>query len=325
MRTHCEKCAEEINRSGFDILISHPCVFFATSPIGKLVNIPKILYLAEPKRSLYEAAPTLPWQALDRRGYKRYSPNWTRKYFKNLLLIQALREQLRQERENAAAYNLILVNSLYSRESVLRAYGLDSKVCYLGIDTSRFKPIDTEKDDFVLGVGSYTRNKNIEFTIKSVARLPSPKPRFIWVGNMPGESYINTLVDLASQLQVEFVPKILITDQELINLYNSARVMVYAPRLEPFGLTPLEASACGLPVVGVAEAGVRETVINGKNGFLVENSEQAMADAIQRLLDDPELAATISKTCREWVEESWTMEAAIDRLLEFINELFPKN
>jgi glycosyltransferase involved in cell wall biosynthesis len=44
--------------------------------------------------------------------------------------------------------------------------------------------------------------------------------------------------------------------------------MAYAPRLEPLGLAPLEAGACGLPVVAVAEAGVRETVVDGITGSL---------------------------------------------------------
>ena len=64
----------------------------------------------------------------------------------------------------------------------------------------------------------------------------------------------------------------LITDEELVILYNKAKLVVYTPYMEPFGLVPLEAMSCGTPVVGVNEGGVMETVLNGKTGILVERN-----------------------------------------------------
>ena len=60
----------------------------------------------------------------------------------------------------------------------------------------------------------------------------------------------------------------LISDEELVLLYNKAKMVVYAPYCEPFGLVPLESMSCGTPVVGVGDGGVKETVINGKTGIL---------------------------------------------------------
>jgi glycosyltransferase involved in cell wall biosynthesis len=325
MRDHCIACAEQINNGNFDILISHPCASFATSPIGQFVKIPKIIYLAEPYRKLYEAMPTLPWQAMEKPNNRVFSIHQTKRYLKDIIRVQGLRVQIREEQKNAAAYDRILVNSFFSRESVLRAYGIDAKVCYLGIDTVHFDNRHLKKENFLIGVGSFTINKNIEFIIKAVAKLSSPKPRLIWVGNMVDRKYMSDLVELATALDVVFIPKIQINDQELIDLYNSAKVMVYAPRLEPFGFTPLEANACGTPVVAVAEGGVRETVIDKKNGFLVENSEKAMAEAIQTLLDQSELAITLGEKGRKWVEEKWALEPSIQRLLDRIYEVIPEN
>jgi glycosyltransferase involved in cell wall biosynthesis len=90
--------------------------------------------------------------------------------------------------------------------------------------------------------------------------------------------------------------------------------MVYAPRLEPFGLAPLEANACGLPVVAVAEGGVRETIIDGVNGFLVQHQPQMMAHAIQRLTQDKDLVACLSKNGLEIVQEKWSLNSAVERL-----------
>ena len=71
--------------------------------------------------------------------------------------------------------------------------------------------------------------------------------------------------ELAAARGVPFSPHLRIPDDQLIALLNRAAVMVYAPRLEPFGLAPIEAAACALPVVAVAEGGVRETVIDGRH------------------------------------------------------------
>jgi glycosyltransferase involved in cell wall biosynthesis len=105
-----------------------------------------------------------------------------------------------------------------------------------------------------------------------------------------------------------------IDDNALIDLFNRASVMVYAPRLEPFGYSPLEANACGLPVVAVAEGGVRETIIDGVNGLLVEYDPRAMALVIARLLQEPSTARRLGATGRKLVVEKWSLEAAMERL-----------
>ena len=55
-----------------------------------------------------------------------------------------------------------------------------------------------------------------------------------------------------------------------MDLYNSAKAVVYAPMMEPFGLVAIEAMACGTPVVGVKEGGLRESIIDGHNGLLID-------------------------------------------------------
>ena len=104
------------------------------------------------------------------------------------------------------------------------------------------------------------------------------------------------------------------SDTELVETLNRATAMVYAPRLEPFGLAPLEANACGLPVVAVAEGGVRETIIDGINGLLVQHEPEAMAQAIHRLMQDNELAAQLAKNGSRIVQEKWSVNAAVERL-----------
>jgi glycosyltransferase involved in cell wall biosynthesis len=101
---------------------------------------------------------------------------------------------------------------------------------------------------------------------------------------------------------------------------NEAAVMAYAPRLEPFGYAPLEAAACGLPVVAQAEGGVRETVIDGETGFLVDNQSELHL-ALDRILDDDGLARRMGAAARYRAESSWSLSAATDRLESHLVDL----
>jgi glycosyltransferase involved in cell wall biosynthesis len=119
---------------------------------------------------------------------------------------------------------------------------------------------------------------------------------------------------LAAARGVAFTPHLRIPDAEVISLLNRASAMVYAPRLEPFGLAPIEAAACGLPVVAVAEGGVRETVLDDETGLLVANAPEAVAAAVARLLADPALARRLGAAGRANAERRWSLEAATDRI-----------
>jgi glycosyltransferase involved in cell wall biosynthesis len=315
MDEHCKKCAEEINPGGFDLLFGNACCYYRVASIARYVEIPTILYLQEPFRALYEALPKLPWLALDPLPGRKVFSYWrSLRFVTNLIDVQALRVQAREERRSAEAFDRILVNSLYSRESVFRAYGLDSRVCYLGIDTGLFKDMGFQRENFVIGVGAFTWEKNIDFILRSLAKIRKHRPKLVWVGNVASDPYLRELVLLAQELNVSFEAKIRIDDEELVQLLNRAKIMVYAPHLEPFGLAPLEANACGLPVVAVAEGGVRETVVDGVNGILVAHDHDCFASAVEQLRQDEQYWQRLSGQSRCLVEQRWSLEAAIDRL-----------
>jgi len=102
--------------------------------------------------------------------------------------------------------------------------------------------------------------------------------------------------------------------QELNSLYNRARFCVYAPVMEPFGLVPLEAMACGTAVIGVREGGVRESILHEQTGILVERDAQKFAAAIQHLVTNPDLAETYGRDGRQHVMNNWTWERSVSTL-----------
>ncbi|HET7076105.1 MAG TPA: glycosyltransferase family 4 protein [Chloroflexia bacterium] len=314
MDRHCRACAVEIERWGFDLLFANGDQEFLVSPIGRYVRIPSVLYLQEPYRPLYEAMPRLLWAALPAPDPRRFSPGYAVRFLHNLIKVQAARVQAREEQRSAAVYDRILVNSLFSRESIIRAYGLDAYVCYLGVDTNLFVPQPGPREPVILGLGTLAPAKDPAFIIHAVSQVAKPRPRLVWIANAAIPTYLAELEELARALQVTFEPKLRITDGDLVALLNRATVLAYAPRLEPFGFAPLEANACALPIVAVAEGGVRETVVDGMNGLLVAHDPAAMASALAHLLSDPAYARQLGGQGRAWVETRWSLSAAIDRL-----------
>jgi glycosyltransferase involved in cell wall biosynthesis len=73
--------------------------------------------------------------------------------------------------------------------------------------------------------------------------------------------------------------------------YSAANVFVTTPWYEPFGITPVEAMACGTPVVGTAVGGIKTTVVDGETGYLVPpNDPEALAEKLAWLKRHPHIA-----------------------------------
>ena len=293
----------------FQVIFANPCLQFAVSPIARYAPLPAVLYLQEPFRYLYEALPALPWAALP-------TPASWKTRFKDEFATRARRVQVREEVRNARAYRRILVNSLFSRESLVRAYGLDSRVCYLGVDADQFPWGDAPRINQVVSLGFLHHPKGADRAVRALARVPAAKrPNFVWVGNGNDPVYRRTVENLARDLGVDFSFREKVSDEELIAVLRESFAMLYTPRLEPFGYAPLEANSCGLPVVAIAEGGVRETVEDGVNGFLVPHDDpDQLATALLRLIDDPTQTALMRRRAREVVVNRWSLAEATVRL-----------
>lgn len=319
-RAHCLQCADEINAGGFDVLFANSCTWYRTSYLGGGVTIPSVLYLQEPYRWLYESLPQLPWAALPPPGRRWWSPGYLSWFLQDTIETQALRIQVREERAMARGFDKILVNSLYSRESVRRAYGLDSEVCYLGVDCELFRPLGLMRERLVVSVGGLYVGKGVEDSIRAIGAVPADiRPRLLWIGNFSVQAYLRDMGELAASLGVDFEMKVMVTDSELVEWLNRASLVIYTPRLEPFGFGSLEAHACETPVVAVAEGGVRETVVDGQNGRLMpSNDPEALGKAIAELLEQPDQARQMGRRGRLDVLRQWSWAQAIDRLERYL-------
>ena len=103
-----------------------------------------------------------------------------------------------------------------------------------------------------------------------------------------------------------------ISEEEKVLLLRRAWALVFASPKEGWGITNLEAAACGTPVVASDSPGIRESILDGKTGYLVRHGDPAaMAAAMGRLADDPTLVATLGTAARAFAE-TFTWERAAD-------------
>lgn len=312
LKEHCALCAEEIEKRGFDIILANSCVYSYISYISLFSSIPTAIYLGEPFRLLYEAFPDNIWQAPSF-GFNIRNLGKFRRDFE---LTYARRVQVREEINAASAYDSILVNSLYSKESILRAYGIEPRVCYLGVDESKFIFKQNQKEPYVVGLGKISDSKSVNKTIIAVSRIiKSHRPVIKWISNGYDQSYLDYIIELAKKSDVTFQPLVSIDDEELINVLGKAAVMIYTPKLEPFGLAPLEANMCGTYVIAVAEGGIRESIINNVNGTLFPaNETQVIADEMEKFISNLDFAFQKGNEARIYTEDKWSFKAMGDNI-----------
>jgi glycosyltransferase involved in cell wall biosynthesis len=113
--------------------------------------------------------------------------------------------------------------------------------------------------------------------------------------------------------------------EALPSLYCAADVFVTTPWYEPFGITPVEAMACGIPVVGSAVGGIKYTVVDGKTGFLVPPRDpDALADRLAALARQPELASSMGREGQRRARQLFTWRRVATQVAELYESMLPQ-
>jgi D-inositol-3-phosphate glycosyltransferase len=214
-----------------------------------------------------------------------------------------------------------------------------------GFDPAEFWPIDRAEarrklrldagETIILQLGRMVPRKGVETVIRSLAALRDNhdvRCRLLIVGGESREADARTTPEigrlqaicrqLGLELQVTFVGSR--GRDELRTYYSAADIFVTTPWYEPFGITPLEAMACGVPVVGSAVGGIKMTVADGETGFLVPPRDpEALADRLAMLILHPQLRKTLGTNGRRRVQRLFTWDrvgAAIEHLYREVIE-----
>lgn len=305
--------AARIDSGGYSAVLVHTCQFEnSPSILHYLRRVPAVFYCHEPLRALYEDMPARPYTRKQSRG---------RRLLDQVDPLPGLYQRVlrRNDQRNIRQARRVLVNSQFTRRNVQEFYQVEAQVCHPGVDTRMFRPLPIEKQEFVLSVGSLTPLKGFDFLIEALACIPaSTRPRLVIASNFQNPNEKKYLVDLAHDREVLLDLRNMISDDELVILYNQAQLVVYAPHREPFGFVPLEAMACGTAVVAVCEGGVLETVKPGENGLLVERVPAVMAEAVESLLAQPERVQRLGRNGLHLAAQHWTWERSVTQLEEHL-------
>ena len=252
-------------------------------------------------------------------------------------------DRIRTEKDIIREVDRIIAQCPSERCELVEDYGADADEIVLipsAVNTTIFKPIDRNtarhrigldiNNKVIVYVGRMLPRKDIRNVIRALALLLrknkgneewSTKSLTLMV--VGGESLepdpiatpeIGELQKLAAELgvteYVRFIGKR--QPEELRDYYCAGDVAVTTPWYEPFGLTPLEAMACGRPVIGSAVGGITYTIKDGETGFLVPPRDpESLAARLEQLLSQPVLSKLMGLAARKRVESefTWTITA----------------
>jgi D-inositol-3-phosphate glycosyltransferase len=217
------------------------------------------------------------------------------------------------DERNTASASRLLANSRFTAANIAAIYRRRAEVSTFGVDSVRFRPRNgAAPGNTVLSVGAVRPDKGFDFVIEALALLPPHiRPRLNIVANADDTEERHYLTDLARRRGVELHLELGIDEDALVARYNEAALLVYAPVREPFGLASLEAMACEVPVVGVHEGGVGETIVHGVTGLLVERDAGQFGEAVRTLLGDETHRRKLGRQARQHAIERWSWEASV--------------
>jgi glycosyltransferase involved in cell wall biosynthesis len=190
------------------------------------------------------------------------------------LLRPVLAGLARWDRETAHRVDRFVANSRHVAERIRRYYNREAAVVYPPVDTSYYTPDGIEPDRYLLIVSALSPYKRIDLAIDAAARVGMPL-------KIAGTGPDGPRLEAMAGSHVEFLGAV--PDEGVRELFRRATA-VLLPGEEDFGIAPVEAQACGRPVVALGRGGALETVIDGVTGILVsEPSPEAFADGIDRV------------------------------------------
>jgi len=214
----------------------------------------------------------------------------------------------RWDAATAARADRFVAISHYVASRVARYYARQADVVYPPVDTGFFSPDGSEPKAQALVVSALVPYKRIDLAIEACARADVP---LRVIGDGPELARLRRLAGPG----VTFTGWV--SGEDIRSAYRQAGV-VLLPGVEDFGIVPLEAQACGRPVVAVAEGGALETVVDGVTGTLVPGrSPDGWAGAIRRTLDAKLPGEPIRRHALKFGRERFAAEirAEADRVL----------
>lgn len=237
------------------------------------------------------------------------------------------------EREGLEACDAIVAVSEGMKKDVLATYEIEASkvtVIHNGVDPQIFRRRDGSAavrkyglpKPFILFVGRLVRQKGVFDLLEAMRHVPKGTTLALVTGAPDTPEIVEELKGaLKGRPEIVWIPEML-SPEDLVGLYSEADLFVCPSVYEPFGIINLEAMACETPVVATRVGGIKEVVVEDQTGLLVEPSDPgALADAMTRLLRDPERRRAMGVAGRERVLREFTWDRIADRLVALYRSL----
>lgn len=276
-----KKVATDINNKTYDFVFIHPSQYTQAPFILRFLKTKITYYCPEPLRMVYEDTFVIPNMGIIKKLYE-YTIRYIRKNI---------------DKTNISYADTLLTNSTHTKNTIKKAYGMQNEVCYLGVDENIFSPKDEKKYD-ILFIGSQEKIDGYTLLEKAVG-LMKKKPTI--KTHLSGKDWIAN-------------------DKEFAKLYQQSKVVVCLATNEPFGLIPLEAMACAVPVIALEEGGYKETVVNTVTGYLIPRDPHVLAEKLIYLLKNDTIRKNMGKNGRKIVLRKWTWDSSTKRLEVFLKQ-----
>lgn len=254
------KAFEEFDFTGYDLVIcsSSSCAKGVITP----PSVPHIAYVHTPMRYAWD-------QFFE---YQKRSGWLTRKFMNRWMPQIRLWDYISSQR-----IDKIIVNSKYIQRRTKKYWHLDSQVIYPPVDTTRLSPNGKVAEDFYVVFSRFVPYKRIDLAISACGKLGK---KLVVIGGGSQEKELKKLAKSYKNADITFTGRI--SDEEVQDYLQRCKAMIFSAE-EDFGIIPVEAQACGRPVIAFGKGGSLETVIDGKTGVFFDRQEtESVCDAVRR-------------------------------------------
>ncbi len=273
-----------IKKEGYDFVLVNPSKFTQAPFLIRFISS-SVYFCQEPLRMAYDEAISITENLTSlKKNYEK--------------LNRSIRKWI--DKSNISRSKFIFANSNFSRISIEKAYRKKASVCYLGVDTQDFSPQNLQKRYDLLFIGEKMKIEGYDLLEKTL-RLYKVEPSVKIISRTEGSGGLS--------------------QENLIREYNKSKIILALSRNEPFGLIPIEAMACGIPVIAINEGGFMESVVDNKTGYLISRSEIELKKRIDLLLTDDHLREQFGKAGREFVEKKFTWELSVENFMKQITKI----
>ena len=252
------------------------------------------------------------------------------------------KRRISEERHLFQSVAGLAVTSLVQREKLEALYGFTSDNTVNlppGTNIHRYRPYQPDEEDvhtdlpkpYVLCLSRIDSNKGHDLLLEAfdIVRNRMPGVHLVIGGGSARPQnreleILDNIKKIIRQKHLEKAAHIIgyVPDEMMVPYYRQAEQFVLPSTFEPFGMTAAEAMACGTPVIASKHGGIRNVIVSGKNGLLVDPANpQEFAEAMICLLEDKERALALGLQGCETIRREYSWEAMAERHIKFYSHL----